>query len=508
MLACNPPTRDVADSKAYSQDSPSSDIFMPIITRSGEKCPQLSTIETPDGIASWSSPIAVSPQDGSIWVVNPDSGSVSIIDSTNLEKVTEIQIGQEPWAIVISSGGTRGYVLDRATGLLSVINTETFSVCATLSIGPEPQGIALSPTGSRAFITGQSAAELVVVNTASLEVVDRFDMGPNPHSVAVTDDGDGEDVDEQVYITHFLARQRPGGEEATDDGREGFVTIFDIASESIDTEIVLEPDSNGFPNLLSSIAIFENSAWIPHVRHMPASPNTLTKVAFAVVTTLDLNTNSEYVAAHLPLNDQEIFGSPVNNPVAAVPSPDGNKLYIVMAGSDLVEVVDISDPEEPQLVKFLQTGSNPRGITLSPNGRFGYVMNYLSRSITVLDLEQLQVITEIPVTSETLDAEHLQGKILFNYAVDPRLSTGSWISCASCHPDGGTDGITWIFPDGPRQTPPLWNSSDTGPLHWSAALDELQDVEITIEIIQHGLGLAPGTDANLRSTPNANRAGE
>jgi len=133
-------------------------------------------------------------------------------------------------------------------------------------------------------------------------------------------------------------------------------------------------------------------------------------------------------------------------------------------------------------------------------------MNYLSRSITVLDLIELQVVADLPVTGETLDAAVLQGKILFHNATNPRLSKGSWISCASCHPDGGSDGVTWFFPDGPRQTPPLWNAGQTLPWHWSAALDEAQDVEDTIHVIQHGLGLAPGADPLVLGAPNAGRS--
>jgi hypothetical protein len=229
-------------------------------------------------------------------------------------------------------------------------------------------------------------------------------------------------------------------------------------------------------------------------------------MVFAAVSVIELNSGGEDGVAHLPLNDQDIFGSPVNNPVAAIPAPDGQTLYIVLAGSDLVEVVDVADPDLPRLVKFLPTGKNPRGLALSPDGRRGYVLNYLSRSVTVLDLAQLQPVAETPVTTETLEPEVLHGKILFNNATNPKLSQGSWISCASCHPDGGTDSVTWIFPDGPRQTPALWYAGQTRPWHWSAALDEPQDVEETIQLIQHGLGLAPGADPPQLGPPNAGRS--
>jgi hypothetical protein len=65
-----------------------------------------------------------------------------------------------------------------------------------------------------------------------------------------------------------------------------------------------------------------------------------------------------------------------------------------------------------------------------------------------------------------------------------------------------------MFPDGVRQTPALWNAAQTRPWHWPAALDESQDVESTIQLIQHGLGLAPGVDPLLLGTPNAGRAAD
>jgi mono/diheme cytochrome c family protein len=174
----------------------------------------------------------------------------------------------------------------------------------------------------------------------------------------------------------------------------------------------------------------------------------------------------------------------------------------------LVEIVDIADPRQPRLVKFLPAGNNPRGIAISPDGRRGYVMSYLSRSVTVLDLAQLAVIAEAPVTAETLEPAVLRGKLLFNSAADPRMARVSWMSCASCHADGGTDGVTWMFPDGPRQTPPLWNAGGTLPWHWSAALDEAQDVEVTIEKIQLGLGLITGGQPPLLGAPSAGRSSD
>jgi CxxC motif-containing protein (DUF1111 family) len=52
----------------------------------------------------------------------------------------------------------------------------------------------------------------------------------------------------------------------------------------------------------------------------------------------------------------------------------------------------------------------------------------------------------------------------------------------------------------------LWNAAQTLPWHWSAALDEAQDVEATIHLIQHGLGLASGDNLATLGTPLAGKS--
>jgi hypothetical protein len=302
-------------------------------------------------------------------------------------------------------------------------------------------------------------------------------------------------------VTHLLGFPIDGALEAADDSRQGLLTVIDPQSAQVVDQILLPPNRFGIASFMASVAIHEGRVWIPHLRAAPALPNSLTTVVFAAVSTINLDERQEQPNAFLALNDQEIFGSPVNNPAAIAPSPDGKTLYLVHGGSDLVEIVDVADPLRPKLVKFLPAGKNPRGIALSPDGQQAYVMNYLSRSVSIYDTAQMAFVEEVQVTAEPLAANILAGKILFHNATDPRLSRGGWVSCASCHFDGWPDGITWIFPDGPRQTPMLWNAAATLPWHWSAALDEPQDVDETVLLIQHGLGLYAGEIPPLLGEP-------
>ena len=99
------------------------------------------------------------------------------------------------------------------------------------------------------------------------------------------------------------------------------------------------------------------------------------------------------------------------------------------------------------------------------------------------------------------------------------MSLESYLSCATCHTDGGTDHRVFDFTqrgEGLRNTIDLRGRSGTGHgnLHWSANFDEVHDFEI--DIVEHfgGSGLLNGSDtprslsdrkmlaAPTRSTPS------
>src|SRR5207247_7860956 len=100
-----------------------------------------------------------------------------------------------------------------------------------------------------------------------------------------------------------------------------------------------------------------------------------------------------------------------------------------------------------------------------------------------------------------------------------------WGNCYNCHPRGLYDGVTWMFPDGPRQTismestgeHPQPASSHLNPngapalpdfkqrvLNWSAVRDEIQDFELNIRNVSGGQGLIRDGQAVVNLTPTAN----
>jgi cytochrome c peroxidase len=163
-------------------------------------------------------------------------------------------------------------------------------------------------------------------------------------------------------------------------------------------------------------------------------------------------------------------------------------------------------------------GRNPRGLALSADGTRLFVLNALDETVSVVDIDYPEAQAEtmprfshrvsVRLSAATpLPGDIALGRRLFNSAGAP-MSTG-WLSCATCHFDGGHDARTWLgFPDGPRNTPSLLGIANTAPFHWSGDLDELQDVEHTIRRIQGGAGLISGDPHGTLAAPNAGRSPE
>jgi cytochrome c peroxidase len=150
----------------------------------------------------------------------------------------------------------------------------------------------------------------------------------------------------------------------------------------------------------------------------------------------------------------------------------------------------------------INTGRAPQGLALSVDGRTLYVNNFMDRTVSVFDVSALlaEGIANVPlvatmpaVGADKLSAQVLKGKQFFYDAKDPRLARDAYVSCASCHNDGGHDGRVWDltgFGEGLRNTTRLRGRAGAqGFLHWSGNFDEVQDFEGQIRSLAGGAGL-------------------
>jgi len=544
---------------------------------------------------AYSGPIAITPDDKFVWVVNPKNNSVSVlrVEGDINTKVATIRVGKEPRSVAITPNGKRAYVTNMAAGTVSVIDTVSRSVIKTIKVGTEPFGCVVSPNGKKVFVTNQSSNSLSVIGTGTNSVILTVpSIGIKPRGLAVFQDFEGGN---NVYITQLIARirndARPAVEkEGRDDGYEGRVALYrdnpvlkttlilnpmadtgfksdGSTLDNIPPDGVFEFPTGAFPNLMSSIVIKGNRAYIPATGSSPNGPVRFNVNVQSLLCSLDLADNvdsNETINMNSGVQFEPVGTRLFNtNPIAVAFKKSTSEGFVVLAATNrLLRVVLDADgtptinaptgPGDPGGIVRVEVGKNPQGIVLNSTDTRAYVMNFISRDVSVVDIQDGsptkfqeidRIVSAAQPTAGTLVAIIHRGNELFNTAIGPagtndnalppagRMSDFGWGSCYSCHPDGLTDGVTWMFPDGPRQTtsmestgehpqPPGSKLNGNGApllpdfkqrvLNWSAVRDEIQDFELNIRGVSGGQGLITdgGAVGNLTPTANTGRSAD
>jgi cytochrome c peroxidase len=397
-----------------------------------------------------------------------------------------------------------------------------------LPFASQPFGIAMSPTGGYAYVALEAAGKLLKMDVASYAESGSVNVGANPRHVSINGDGS------LVYVSRFITPFQPGESTAdvqTSSGGSptgGEVVVVDAAAMSPQRTVVLrhsnKPDAEnqgrGVPNYLGAATLSPDgqSAWVPSKqdnvqRGMLRDGRGLDfqNTVRAIGSRIDLAGATEDYASRLDFDNAGLAS-------AALFDRLGVYLFVALETSREVAIVSAHDRWE---IFRIDVGRAPQGLALSADGRTLYVSNFMDRTVSVFDLTSLVTdgnasvplrATLASVGTDKLSATVLKGKQLFYDAKDTRLARDAYISCATCHNDGGQDGRVWDltgFGEGLRNTVNLRGRAATaqGFLHWSNNFDEVQDFEGQIRSLAGGTGLMTNTQFNTgtRSQPLGDR---
>jgi YVTN family beta-propeller protein len=463
-----------------------------------------------------SSSLALEPRAGQssrLWIANIDNDSVSVFDTLSYAKLQEIAVGSRPRALSVGPGG-KVWVTNKGSATLSVIDTTTFAVTTLpLPRASAPYGV-VARSADLAYVALEATGQLLAVNAAGV-VLSSIDVGANPRHLALSADAS------KLLVTRFVSPFQAGESTASVHtvvggvAQGGEVRVLDTASMTVSKTITLQfstkPDTTvggrGLPNYLGAPAISPDgaSAWIPSKQDniqrgtlRDGLPLTFENTVRAVSSRLDLAALAEDYAARLDHDNSGVAS-------AAAYHPNGVYLFVALEAGRQVAIVDAARKRE---LLRVNTGRAPQALSVSLDGSKLFVNNALDRNVSVFDLSPLVTRGEglLPVAAtlssvqtEALAANVLRGKQLFYDARDTRLARDAYLSCATCHNDGESDGRTWDFTslgEGLRNTVSLRGRGGShGPLHWSANFDEVQDFEGQIRTLSQGTGLM--SDAEL-----------
>lgn len=441
-----------------------------------------------------------------LWVVNPDQDTVTVLDSAGPTRVAEVAVGKSPRHVALAGDG-RLWVSNKDAATISIVDPASLAVVQTVNLprASRPHGLAFQPGGD-ALVVLEASGQLLRLDPVAGTVRASIAVGAHPRHVSVSGDG------RTALVSRFITPPLPGESTAAVDTSQAGAEVLavDLTTSRVAKTIVLrhsdktdtEIQGSGIPNYLAAAVIAPDgaSAWVPSKQDnvkrgslRNGQPLDFQNTVRAITSRIDLTALAELPAQRIDHDNASLAS-------AAAFHPSGAYLFVALETSREVAVVNALGGGE---LMRLPVGRAPRGLAVAPDGQRLFVQNELDRSVSVVDLGPLvrngelrtggttQVAT---VAKEALAAQVLLGKQLFHDARDPRLARDGYMSCASCHNEGGQDGRVWDltqFGEGLRNTVALQGRAGLGHgfLHWSANFDEVQDFEKQIRELAGGTGL-------------------
>lgn len=454
-----------------------------------------------------SSGIALSgPGTGTVWNVNPDNDSVTVLNAATLGLIAEIPVAQDPRSLAMV-GADEVWVACHDVPSVTILSRSTQTVIAQIALprGSLPEGMVVDQDGTHAYVALRGSAGVARINVATRQVETILDVLPWPKGLALDQSG------QNLFVTHFISPNDAGK-----------VTRIDLATFTVGSVIGLaistRPDTisagRGLPNYLGHPGISPDgkSLLVPSKQDnilrgaaRDGVPLNSENTVRAIVSRINLATVSEDHAGRWDLNDSD-------SPKAIAFSALGNVVFVSLQGTNTIMVLDAYNRNE---ISRFPVGAAPDALVLNHETGTLYVHRFLDRQVSAYDVSDASLLVDQDppflaersvVTTEKLPAQVLIGKKIFYNAGDIRMSSNGYISCASCHLDGNSDGRVWDFTargEGFRNTTDLRGRSGIGhgPIHWSANFDEIQDFENDIRLHFDGLGFMSQTNFQATSNP-------
>ena len=458
-------------------------------------------------VAPHSASRAQSADGARLYVVNPEADSVSVIDTASRQLVTEILLAPAapapdsasgaftpavmPRAAALAPDGKTLYVTGERSGSVHVVDVASAKVTAAIAVGSEPVGLVVSADGASVFAACSQDATVVKIDAAAAKVATRVSVPAEPWALGWSGDGT------RLLVTHFMG--------------EGVTAIDPVAMTAAPAWKIPPTAPRGDRRLAHGQVrgLYDLAArpgtdeiWVVHaLLGIDTTQPTLDFESTAFPALSLLHDDGTY-AQTLSTDAQDVPGPDgsisdvVSGPHAVAFTPDGADALVVDAYSGDVLVMDAGTRIEASLVRPLP-GKLPDGIVVAPDGLSAYVDERVSGDVAVLRLERAGGVLSVTVDGapisrlgrDPMPAMLRLGQDIFTSADSSRypVTTNHWVACATCHMEGRSDAVTWLFAQGPRDTPSnAGGMLGTGFLFRTADRTAVQDYWHTINVEQGG----------------------
>jgi sugar lactone lactonase YvrE len=441
------------------------------------------------------------------WVVERVAG---VLVRTDLEGRPRASLSLQPGLGELIAAPRGVFVADRmGDRVLAVAQGEGGEPSITGEVAVrEPYGLALSPDGATLLVTSVADHELVQLDAATLTPIRRVELRAEPRGVAISPDG-------TRAIVGFLSSGALAEIElasgtlrwhALDPRDEIGFEKLDFCGEEIEVALLEEPPSRfEVPNdtgrrfARSSFALaFAGDQ--PLVAHAISTPQMKRKPKLDARDSYGGGGADEglgplaFVVTRVSagkLGSASLERMHLRGAQPRAIATFGAQLAVGGYGDDVIDLISLSTKDHSFAQGIVVVGSKCGidGLAFAPDGSSLWVHCELSRSLVRIGLADAQVQRErewlrTPELAASPRGKQVEaGAELFRRSGDARLSEGGALACASCHPEGRSDGLSWRLGKSILQTPMLAGRVvDTAPYKWDGQDDSLRaSVRHTIE---------------------------
>jgi DNA-binding beta-propeller fold protein YncE len=450
------------------------------------------------------------------YVADEDARAILAVDVDASKVLATTPLDGAPSQLMILADG-RVVVLLRDTSRMAVLEAESatgpLTLRCTVATDAEPVSLAATKDDGKVLVSAGWGESLGVYDGARLGKEVSIALPREPRAIAVADD------DKVAYVAHAVggaisvvdlvtheAKQVPL---RGHDGRFGFRRSkkgrgkFAFANNANDPNAgrmscqsfaLAKSIAPGGRILAPQVFVDPGEATEQRTEGYGSAEQPTEAPGIAV---LDEGTRAPIDTSLMLTSVSAIFGNPKDArdhreecllPRAAATDPRTRTLLVACAGIDTVIAYDAASgaPENGEKRRWV-IGAGPSGIAVDPNKPRAFVWSQFDRSLSTLDLGGTDLVDDLgkaphrvahvmmPELAAPLPAAFVLGRSLFHAVGDARVSKDGR-ACASCHPDGRDDAITWATPDGPRRSIMLAGRvAKSSPFSWSGGEKTLQD---------------------------------
>ncbi len=231
------------------------------------------------------------------------------------------------------------YITNQGSHDVSVVDLAIDRVVATVPVGRSPAGVAACGGNGRVYVSNPDSRSISVIDMASRQVVQTWPAGSGPVGLAATPDCS------QLVVADWFNNRLLVYDTRTGSAPRSLAVgraPAGVAAAGVGLAFVAERDDD-------SVAV--------------------------------IDTHTLRVRARVKVG---------SHPFALLLDAPRERLYALNVQSNDVSVIDIRNPDQPQVVAMVPVGEGPYGAALAADGRLLYITNQLADSVSVIDADSLK----------------------------------------------------------------------------------------------------------------------